>query len=49
MTVEQVSHRNLAALRAAFEAGQAAYYRGALDGVEQTLRFCYRDREVSPQ
>ena len=49
VTVEQVSHRNFAALRAAFEAGRAAYYRGALDGVEQALRFCYGNREVSPQ
>lgn len=48
VTVEQVSHRNFASLRAAFEAGQAAYYRGAVDGVEQALRFCYGDREVPP-
>lgn len=49
VTVEQVSHRNFASLRAAFEDGQAAYYRSAVDGVEQALRFCYGDREVSPQ
>ena len=49
VTVEQVSHRNYGALAAAFRAGRAAYYRNAVDGVEQALRFCYGNREVSPQ
>lgn len=47
--MEQVSHRNFAALRSAFRAGQAACYRNAVDGVEQALRYCYGDRAVSPQ
>ncbi len=49
VTVEQVSHRNFAELRASFRAGQAARYRNAADGVEQALRYCYGDRAVSPQ
>jgi len=49
VTVEQVSHRNHDALAAAFREAQARYYRNAVDGVGQALRYCYGGREVSPQ
>ena len=49
VTVEQVSHRNYGAILAAFERDRARYYREAVDGVEQALRYCYGDRNVSPQ
>lgn len=49
IALDQVSHRNVHDLLQAFENGQARYHADAIAVIEQALKTCYGDRDVSLQ
>ena len=49
IALSRVSHRNVHALLRAFEDGQARYHADAIAAIEQALKACYGDRDVSLQ